>query len=138
MEWIPWNDVLATGHAVLDADHKALIDLFNQLSESVKRRSGKAVSSELLDEIIDHAKEHFALEDRLMAEHRYLKYEQHAAEHVQLIKRAINFKAKFNAGAPGSHIDLIHFPEDWLTFHVIGADKELGEFLTAAAEAAED
>jgi hemerythrin-like metal-binding protein len=132
MEWIPWDDMLATGHADIDADHKILIALFNQLTDSVRKRSGKAVTGDLLDDIIEHAKTHFAMEDRLMADHRYPKADQHAAEHVQLIKRAINFKAKFDVGSPGSHIEVIHFPEDWLTFHILGADKELGEFLAAA------
>ena len=131
MDWIPWDDMLAIGNAGIDADHKILIGLFNQLADSVRNRSGKAVSGDLLNDIIEHAKAHFALEDQLMAEHRYPMADQHAAEHVQLIKRAVTFKAKFDAGSPGSHIDVIHFPEDWLTFHILGADKQLGEFLAA-------
>ncbi len=131
MEWIPWDEALTTGHAVLDADHKTLVHLFSQLSDNVKKRSDKTVCSQLLGQIIDHAKEHFAIEEQLMAEHHYPKLEQHASEHVQLVKRAINFKAKFDTGTPGSHIDLIHFPEDWLTMHILGSDKALGEFLSA-------
>jgi len=133
MEWIPWNNVLATGHSVLDADHKILVAIFNQLADSVRRRSGKAVSSDLLAELIEHAKTRFALEDRLMAEHCYPKADQHAAEHVQLVKRAINYKTKFDAGSPGSHIHVIHFPEDWLTFHILGADREFADFLTTTS-----
>ena len=136
MKWIPWDEMLATGHSALDSDHKILIALFNELADSVTKRSGKAVSSNLLDDIIEHAKMHFAREDQLMAEHGYPKLNQHAAEHVQLIKRAITFKTKFDAGTPGSHIDLIHFPEDWLTFHILGADKELGEFLSGTGVSA--
>ena len=135
MEWIPWDDTLATGHSVLDADHKILIALFNQLTDSVNRRSSKTVCGDLLAEIIEHATDHFAMEERLMAEHDYPKFEQHAAEHAQLIKRAANFKTKFDTGSPGSHIDLIHFPEDWLTFHILGPDKKLGEFLSASRSA---
>jgi len=131
MKWIPWDDVLATGHADMDADHKVLIRLFNQLADSVRNRSGRAVSSDLLNDIIEHAKTHFAMEDRLMATHRYPKADQHVAEHAKLINRAVNFKTKFDVGSPGSHIDLIHFPEDWLTFHILGADKALSEFLSA-------
>lgn len=131
MNWIPWNDMLATGHAGMDADHKNLVMLFNQLADSVKKRSDKIVSGDLLDKIIRHTKAHFELEERLMAEHHYPKTDQHTADHAQLIKRAINYKAKFDAGSPGSHIPLIHFPEDWLTLHIVGADKELAEFLYA-------
>jgi hemerythrin len=129
MRWIPWDELLTTGHSVLDADHKILIALFGQLEDSVRKRRGNAVSSGLLAEIIEHAKTHFAQEEQLMAEYRYPMADRHAAEHVQLIKRAKTFKIKFDGGTPGSHIDLIHFPEDWLTFHILGADRDLGDFL---------
>ena len=133
MDWIPWNDMLATGHAVMDADHKNLVKLFNQLTDSVKKRKGKIACSNLLDKIIEHTKAHFELEELLMAEHHYPKTGQHTAEHALLMKQAHNYKAKFEAGSPGSHIPLIHFPEDWLTFHILAADKELTEFLSVTA-----
>ena len=132
MEWIPWNNVLATGHTILDTDHERLVGLFNQLTASVKERKSKSHCAELLHGIIQHAKVHFAFEEQLMAEQRYPKMDHHAAEHARLIKQALRYHAKFEAAAPGSHISLIHFPEDWLTFHILTADKELANFLSAA------
>lgn len=131
MTWIQWDNVLATGHAILDTDHEHLVALFNQLATSVKERKGKNACVELLDRIIQHAKVHFAFEEQLMAQHRYPKADQHAAEHARLIRQAIRYLAKFEADAPESHIPVIHFPEDWLTFHILAADKELAAFLSA-------
>jgi hemerythrin-like metal-binding protein len=133
MQWIPWENALTTGHAVLDADHKPLVDLFNQLAASVIQRKDKAVCVDLLDDIIQHAKTHFDFEEQLMAEHGYSKAESHAAEHARLVRQAAKFMVKFEEGSPGSHIDVIHFPEDWLTFHILGADKELAGFLSESA-----
>lgn len=134
MKWIHWDKVLATGHLILDTDHEHLVDLFNQLATSVKERQGKIACAELLETIIQYAKRHFAFEEQLMADEHYPKIDYHAAEHFRLIKQAIRYKAKFEAGEPESHISLIHFPEDWLTFHILTADKELATFLSAAAE----
>ncbi|MCJ7838304.1 MAG: bacteriohemerythrin [Burkholderiales bacterium] len=131
MEWIHWDNVLATGHAILDIDHQRLADLFNRLASVVKERKGKAACVELLDDIIHHAQVHFAFEEQLMSEQNYPKADQHAAEHFQLTKQAIRFMAKFQAESAGSHIPLIHFPEDWLTRHIFTADKELAVFLFA-------
>lgn len=130
MKWIPWDNVLATGHARLDADHKILVDLFNQLATSIIERKGKVDCVDLLDKIVRHAKAHFEFEEQLMAEHRYPNTEQHTAEHVRLIAQAIKYMAKLEADSPGSHIPLIHFPEDWLTFHILAADRELADFLS--------
>ncbi len=77
MDWIRWNDVLTTGHLILDTDHQCMVDLFNRLTASVKERNGKAASLELLDKIIQHAQVHFAFEEQLMAEHRYPHVSQH-------------------------------------------------------------
>jgi len=134
MKWIPWDNVLATGHVILDTDHKHLVDLFNQLAASVKERRGKIVGAGLLAKIIHYAKVHFEFEEQLMAEQNYPKADQHAAEHARLIKQAIRYMAKFEAESPGSHIPLIHFPEDWLTFHIVTADKELAEFLSVTTQ----
>jgi len=131
MEWIHWDKVLATGHVILDTDHEHLVGLFNQLVTSVKERKGKIACVELLESIIQHSKVHFALEEKLMAEHKYPKAVQHTAEHARLIKQAIRYKAKFESDSPGLHISLIHFPEDWLTFHILSEDKELATFLSA-------
>jgi hemerythrin len=129
--WVPWDHMLATGHSVLDADHKYLVTLVNQLADSVKERKGKLACGNLLDKIIEHTKAHFEVEERLMAEHRYHKADEHTADHARLIKQALNYRSKFEVGSPGSHIALIHFPEDWLTFHILAADKELADFLSA-------
>jgi hemerythrin len=131
MEWIHWDNVLATGHVILDTDHERLVTLFNQLTTSVKERKGKDACAELLDKIIHHAQVHFAFEEQLMADHRYPKVDQHTAEHARLVKQAVRYMVKFEAATPGSHIPLIHFPEDWLTFHILSADKELAAFLSA-------
>ena len=111
MEWIPWTSVLATGHAILDTDHEHLVALFHQL-----------------------AKLHFAFEEQLMFEQNFPKTDQHTAEHARLIEQAIRFRAKFEADTPGSHISLIHFPEDWLTLHILTADRQFANFLCATAE----
>jgi len=130
-EWIRWDNVLATGHAILDTDHRCLVDLFNRLVAVVKERKGKAACVELLDNIIRHAQVHFAFEEQLMSEQNYPNAELHTAEHIRLTKQAIRFMVKFQAGAVESHIPLIHFPEDWLTRHILTSDKELAAFLSA-------
>ena len=134
MKWIHWDNVLATGHAILDTDHERLVDLFNQLTTGVKERKGKVVCVDLLDKIIHHTQVHFTFEEQLMADEQYPKVDQHKAEHVRLTKQAIRFMVKFQSDSPGSHIPLIHFPEDWLTLHILTADKELAEFLSATTE----
>ena len=133
MDWITWDHTLKIGHARMDADHKELAELFNLLPHAVEHRKGKDFCAKVLDDIIQHARMHFDLEQELMAQHRYPKTEQHGAEHAMLIDQALQYKATFDMDSSGSHIGLTRFPEVWLAFHILFSDKELADFLARIA-----
>jgi hemerythrin len=133
MDWISWDHTLKTGHARMDADHKALVELFNLLPHAMEQHNAKAFCATVLDDIIEHTTLHFDLEWRLMAQHRYPKIAQHTAEHAMLLDQALQFKATFDLDSSGSRIALARFPEVWLGFHILFSDKELANFLAQAA-----
>ena len=133
MDWITWDHTLKIGHARMDADHKELAELFNLLPHAVEHRKGKDFCAKVLDDIIQHARMHFDLEQQLMAQHHYPKTEQHTAEHAMLIDQALHYKATFDMDSSGSHIGLTRFPEVWLAFHILFSDKELADFLARTA-----
>jgi hemerythrin len=129
LHWIPWSDILTIGCAEIDAEHKTLVAMFNELANAERNKKGKRVCVNALDAIIEFAISHFKHEAELMAEHHFPDAAQHNLEHVQLIKLARNFRTKFDSGLPGTHIQIVHFPEDWLTRHVLTSDRAFGEFL---------
>jgi len=133
MDWITWDHTLKTGHAKMDADHEELAELFNRLPHAVEQRKGKDFCAKVLDDIIQHARMHFELEQQLMARHHYPKTEQHTAEHAMLIDQALHYKATFDMDSGGSRIALARFPEVWLAFHILFSDKELANFLARTA-----
>ena len=133
MDWIPWDHTLRTGHAEMDADHNGLAELFNQLADAVEKRKGKEVYGGMLDDIIRHAQTHFDLEERLMAERLYPRFDQHKAEHDMLISQALNYRASFGKDVAESPVSVAHFPEVWLAFHILFSDKELADFLAGTA-----
>lgn len=134
MEWISWDHTLKTAHARMDADHKALAELFNLLPHALEHPKGKDYCAKVLDDIIQHATTHFDLERQLMAQYHYPKIEQHTAEHAMLIEQALHYQATFDDIDPrGSRIALLRFPEVWLGFHILFSDKELADFLARAA-----
>jgi len=133
MDWISWDHTLKTGHARMDADHRALVELFNLLPHAMEHRNAKDFCAKVLDDIIEHATMHFDLEWRLMLQHHYPKTAQHTAEHAMLLEQALQFKAAFDLDSSESRIALARFPEVWLGFHILFSDKELADFLAQAA-----
>ncbi len=113
----------------MDADHVELVELFDLLGESVEKARGKDFCCSVLDRIIEQAKAHFALEERVMAEHRYPIRSQHEAEHAMLIAQAVDYRSRFQADAATLPVAIAHFPEVWLAFHILFSDKKLADFL---------
>ena len=129
MEWIAWDDSLDTGHAAMDAEHRQLAGLFNLLRDAVESGQGKASCAKVLDDIIQHTKTHFDMEQELMRQHRYPKIIQHAAEHAMLLGQAQDYRDSFDIDSAASRSALMRFPEVWLVFHILFSDKALAAFL---------
>lgn len=131
MDWIAWDTALETGHAGMDAEHKALAALFNRLRDAVEEGKDRTACAAVLDDIIRHAKSHFEMEQRMMTQHRYPKTEQHAAEHAMLIGQVLDYRKNFAVDSAASRSELAHFPEVWLSYHILFSDKDLAAFLAA-------
>lgn len=133
MDWISWDHTLRTGHTRIDADHKALADLFNLLPQAMEQGKGKDYCAKVLDDIIQHATAHFELEQQLMAQHHYPKAVQHTGEHAMLLEQALQYMASFDIDSSESRLALARFPDVWLGFHILFSDKDLANFLARAA-----
>ena len=129
MNWVSWDDTLKTGHAGMDADHGRLTELFKLLAGAVEQDKGTGAYASVLDDIIEHTRTHFALEEQLMAQYQYPMCEQHVAEHAMLIDQALGYRATFEAERAASPAAVTVFPEVWLAYHILFSDKQLADFL---------
>jgi hemerythrin len=129
MDRIAWDDTLLTGNPGMDAEHRALAGLFDQLREAAQGGRDQAACAGLFDRLVRQAQAHFELEQRLMAQHRYPEAEQHAAEHAMLMRQAQDYRARFDLDWAAARADLLQFAEVWLAFHILFSDKALAAFL---------
>ncbi len=128
-----WHQVLSTGHAAMDLDHKKLADLLALLGEGLDKRIGGEFCHKLMEDLILAAKEHFDLEERTMAECRYPMKLQHAGEHAMLIGQLRDFLSTLDVDSSGAHAALVQFTEVWLSFHILFSDKKFADFLAAVS-----
>ncbi|UCC31090.1 MAG: hemerythrin domain-containing protein, partial [Phycisphaerales bacterium] len=95
MPFIEWKDAYNIGVERLDEDHRHLVDLVNELHAGITRNRDRGsfggVVDELqtllhvLDELIDYAIDHCALEEECMLEHAYPGYADMRRAHGQLM-----------------------------------------------------
>jgi len=133
MVWIALEERQETGNIMIDGDHAKIVEIINQLATAITTHQSKEVCGELLEQIIQSTKAHFARENRLMAELHYPKADLHNAEHTRLIGQSLDLKVWFDEASTESvmSVSLLHFLEDWWTRHIPTFDKELADFIAA-------
>ncbi|HUI25858.1 MAG TPA: chemotaxis protein, partial [Candidatus Kryptonia bacterium] len=53
----------------------------------------------------------------------YVDFDRHKQAHADLLRTVAEFKGKFDKGAVLLTLDVMNFLRDWLTNHILKADK---------------
>ena len=92
---ISWRHVWDSGHSQIDAQHKNLIDLANELLEMTTMQATKEEILFMLDKLIQHTSQHFAYEEHVLRKLNYDKIEDHMVKHQLLIEKALGLRKDF-------------------------------------------
>ena len=123
VNFIEWSNELSVGIEEIDAQHKVLVDLLNQIHEAIQQRRGAEVTNQILERLGEYTRIHFAVEESLMRIMHYPEYERHKVEHDKLIAQLNSFRTKLVSGKTSISFDLAHFLKLWLTKHIMETDK---------------
>lgn len=85
MKTIEWRDEFGTGIASVDHEHRELVELVNDIHGQLVRGGAPEVIASHLGELHDAIAAHFALEERIMRERRYVDYVPHKEDHERLL-----------------------------------------------------
>jgi len=135
MSFMEWNPHLATGVAVIDEQHRWLIDLVNSSAPLLARNQPDMHerTGQLLDELVDYATYHFATEDRLIREYRIdpRHDRHHQACHGRLASEVVRFRDALQSGDCPAGSALLSFLAHWLIYHILGEDQALARQIQA-------
>jgi hemerythrin-like metal-binding protein len=129
-EWIPWDEMLATGHAVLDNDHRRLVAMVNRLADRVVNHKGQDDYVSLLHELVAHTRAHFGREEQLMAECHYPDADAHKSEHARLLHDALEYMSEVEKSSAPS-VSMLYFFDQWLTRHIMTWDRDLAHCIAS-------
>lgn len=94
-EWKPEYSVSVTR---FDTDHKKLFSLLNELNEAMAHGQGRFVIGNVLEELLNYTRQHFAAEERAMRMAGYMDVAQHVSEHLALTQRVEHFSRTTRTG----------------------------------------
>ena len=131
MAFVTWEDRYRVNVRAMDAQHRTLVDIINQLHDAVKIGRGSDMMARVLSFLVTYATTHFAAEERLMDACDYPGYLEHKAKHEALTRRVLEIQKEQAAGTSALSIQAMGFLKDWLTNHIQGSDRNYGPFLNA-------
>ena len=129
---IEWDDELSVGIQEIDEQHKVLVGLVNEMHDAIHARKGSEAAREILKRLADYTKIHFAVEESLFRIFEYPGYEEHKAQHDELIREIHELQDKIDKGEGNISFQLLHFLKMWLTQHILDSDKEYSSHLLSA------
>jgi hemerythrin-like metal-binding protein len=121
-----WNASMETGIPILDAQHRGLVDRYNQ----VVAATGKDAQELALHELIGATVAHFGMEEDLMSDGDYPEFDPHKAIHEHLVGQIQDLAREVHRGLVRLDPPTFHYLEGWLLTHQQFEDAQLAEHLS--------
>jgi hemerythrin-like metal-binding protein len=129
---IIWKPSFECGHSVIDAQHRRLFGLGNELIMAVSANKPREDIEWLLDELIDHITNHFRTEEAALARAKHPITEEHQEVHRSLLSKAAELRGRSRRGEMTTS-DLVGFVVyDVITDHITTEDLRFSRVAFAA------
>lgn len=123
MAFVEWRPEYGVGVVEIDAQHRRLLEIINQLHEVMKLGGKPAQLAEVVNELVGYTRYHFAYEEKRMAAAGYSELEAHRRKHRAMVAQVEAFREQATSGKASVSLNLMSFLKDWLTKHIMQTDQ---------------
>lgn len=128
MALLEFSEQLKVGFALIDDDHKILIDQINMLADALNSDDSDDTVQSVLNVLVDYTEFHFGREEQLMKQTGYDESPGHLREHKVLVKQVSEMRRRYIEGEIGPK-ELLSFLKVWISQHILKSDKALAAHL---------
>lgn len=128
MAYFEWGEDMVIDRGPIDADHRKLVDLVNELHTATSQGRGRMVVGRLLEQLIRDTDEHLREEELIMSRSGFPRLEGHKKGHDAFVNDLRDLQSKLRAGQVTVAAQLSAVLRDWLSVHIRRNDKELRRF----------
>ena len=129
MSLLTWNHACRVGVRAMDDQHGILMDAMNELRLALVRGAGREQVSQLLDQLIEFTRMHFASEELLMEQTGFPGLAAHRHQHHLLLAKGLEAAHRLQYGEGVEMHQLLCYMRDWFLEHIGGCDQEYGPWL---------
>ena len=131
MALVTWDPSYSVKVSKCDEDHKKLFSLLNELHEAMKTGKGSQVVQQVVKDLSEYTKHHFAQEEALLRKTNYPNLIPHQAQHQKFVSKVEQFQSELKAGNLAQSIAVTEFLTDWLANHIKQTDRQYSAHLNA-------
>lgn len=130
---LAWNEAYSVGSAMIDSDHRILINLVNQLHDAMETGQSRDVLGSVLNVLTEYVEHHFHREELLMERIGYPDRQTHIQNHRELETKVRSIRDCWLAGERQVLDDeVLGFLKRWLSDHILRADLAYRPWIEAA------
>lgn len=135
-----WKQDYSIGIPVVDAQHKQLFRMSDQLDADLKEGLQAAEIEETLVHMGEYATRHFQVEEKYMAESKYPGLEQQRTVHWEFGRSFQDTYENFKKNGLSQEVvdSLRRDLTNWIRDHVMGIDQQFGEYYKKRQETGPD
>jgi hemerythrin-like metal-binding protein len=123
MPLITWGPRLETGIAIIDRQHKRLVEIINELNDALEAGRSDEIMGAIFEELVAYTETHFGVEEKLMANHDYEDLVKHRREHKVFTDQIKMDQYNFSAGAWKFETKMMDYLRGWLVNHIAVSDQ---------------
>ncbi len=125
MPLLQWDQAFLVGVDKIDADHRVLVELINELHEQLKHSAPRTGIINRFAELYSHVTKHFAHEEAIMRSRNYDQYEVHQADHQSLLDEITTIMCDWEGNSGVNSEATTKRLYDWFSQHFQTHDARL-------------
>ena len=134
MNKIIWDDSFSVGNPDMDAQHKKIIELINELIEFQELPILPEKVHNTLYEMFLYSKGHLYDEEKLLQKNGYAELKEHLAFHEEYIEQMTGLLKTATNQEKKASLQIIQFLRDWWEYHILTEDKKYSALFSDPGE----
>jgi hemerythrin len=123
MSLFKWSSAYSIYLPEIDAEHRAIYRLGDELHKALLAGGGPAQLKPILVNLLESAEQHFRHEERLMRAIHYNAFAWHKGQHNAARKRSKALAKRIVGGDSAAAGELLEFLSVWLRNHLAVSDR---------------
>ena len=133
VEKIVWTSDFTVRDERMDAQHRTLVKMINELIDNENAGVGSEFVSDLLSKMTAYALEHLRCEEELLVEIEYPQFDEHKELHKEYRLAVAKFCFVTTAGIVEVTPALLSYLSQWWTNHILVEDRKYSNYLSAGS-----